>query len=315
VKIYAYGPCDTVFTTRYFNVINASVLAEYAGIRYNGGLYGTPFKAMLNTPTITTPMPTGTPLTTYRTNLDAAIGWMGPGNTLGIADINTNGSYEVRVYQVDGSGNRYKDPTTGALAPDLSYYYNPSVADTDGRFPFNDQTVSFDPGNPPFYASGTATDDAEYFKNFHNWAFDQGATAQAAFSSRTYCVAVTVTTPPPSNCSVTNKKFFKIAINPSLLKSQSGVARHAGDNDEDKLAAEQVGIYPNPTDGALHITIPFAWQQANIEIVNNLGQTILHAALLPKQLNLNIQSLSSGIYFYHLTVDGARYTGKLMKTK
>jgi hypothetical protein len=29
VKIYAYGPCDTVFTTRYFNVINASVLLDF----------------------------------------------------------------------------------------------------------------------------------------------------------------------------------------------------------------------------------------------------------------------------------------------
>ena len=76
---------------------------------------------------------------------------------------------------------------------------------------------------------------------------------------------------------------------------------------------EQLKIYPNPTNGQLHITMGHAplWEDAGIEIFNVVGQKLLSASPNPSEggeqpspfggikggLTIDVSSLADGMYF------------------
>ena len=305
--------CSNVLSRMLFNVAGSTTtLANYQYIRWNGNNPGsTPHKAPTTSLPITTAMPTGSTVATYRANLDNALGWMGPSATLGLWDINTNGTYTLKVYQVDGTtGARYFDPGTSTFAPDLvDIVQTGSVS--GGTFVFNGQTPTFDPLNGPFYATGSAASDAGYFKDFHDWAYSQGAPEQADFSSRVYRIDFNVVTPAPFSCSVTKTSYFKIAINTSITKNQSGNSKIV--NNLDSASNNKLFIYPNPTSNQFEISIPFDWNEGDIVVTNSVGQAIIKQPIQPDKLSFDIKKLASGMYIYHITVDGVKYDGKLIK--
>ena len=75
--------------------------------------------------------------------------------------------------------------------------------------------------------------------------------------------------------------------------------------------------YPNPTTGALNITIPFSWQskQVNYEIYNVSGQ--LSMKLLNENgsqtQTLNVSKLIPGLYIVKVSCDKQSLTGKIFK--
>lgn len=74
-------------------------------------------------------------------------------------------------------------------------------------------------------------------------------------------------------------------------------------------SAEEILIYPNPAQEAVHLSLPF---DAEITISNQLGQTVLHTRL-PAGLHLLETGLSVGVYAYMIKAPGRKLsTGKLI---
>jgi hypothetical protein len=304
--------CGNASSYMLFNVAGSTTtLANYKYIRNNGGNFGSPYKTPTTTLPITTPMPIGNSYTIFRANLDTSLGWMGASATLGIDTINTNGTYELVIYQVDDStGKRYYDSSIAMYAPNLAYYKKIGSV-SNGSFHFNTQTVTFDASNPPFYATGNDTSDAAYFLDFHNWAFSQTPAIRKDFKDRVYRIDFKVTTPSPFNCSVTKTSYFRIAIDTAITKNQSGQSKLT--NATQFESKEIILLYPNPTSDQFEIFIPFEWVNAELKITNNIGQTVFSNKLSHNDSHINIAQFPSGLYFYKLIVDENNYEGKLIK--
>lgn len=61
------------------------------------------------------------------------------------------------------------------------------------------------------------------------------------------------------------------------------------------------------------ISIPFDWNEGDIVVTNSVGQAIIKQPIQPDKLSFDIKKLASGMYIYHITVDGVKYDGKLIK--
>lgn len=73
-------------------------------------------------------------------------------------------------------------------------------------------------------------------------------------------------------------------------------------------------IYPNPNHGQLSVMVPRPLKDAEIRIVNVLGQTLLHRRqLVGTAITIDMTSYASGVYFLELTEAGAMATFKLIK--
>jgi hypothetical protein len=72
-------------------------------------------------------------------------------------------------------------------------------------------------------------------------------------------------------------------------------------------------LYPNPA--KTNITFSFSTEinNASVIIYSILGQKVLDKKITGQNLNLSVESLKSGIYFYTLDGDGLHKTGKIIK--
>ncbi|MEA3448031.1 MAG: T9SS type A sorting domain-containing protein [Bacteroidota bacterium] len=61
----------------------------------------------------------------------------------------------------------------------------------------------------------------------------------------------------------------------------------------------RIRIYPNPTDKALFIYTG-QMNTGNIDILNVLGQRILHKTFHSNELQLNVEDIESGMYFIRI---------------
>jgi hypothetical protein len=71
----------------------------------------------------------------------------------------------------------------------------------------------------------------------------------------------------------------------------------------DEIVNDVIAVYPNPTDGILHIHLNKTYTNVNIEVINILGQTVLseyHNELA--QTEMRLQG-NSGIYFVQIKGD------------
>ena len=82
----------------------------------------------------------------------------------------------------------------------------------------------------------------------------------------------------------------------------------------DDLAAQDdpVVIFPNPASDVLNFTLSRKQSPSNIQIFNNLGQLVLETQVRQNE-PLNIEELSSGVYFLTLQNPIASYRSKLIK--
>lgn len=293
--------------TRYYRIADATVLASYTkpGCISSGIPCSKPIQTTLP---ITTPAPApSSAIATFRANVDAAVGYMGAGNC-GMFGINTNGNWTVSVYEVDGTTGVRK-VITGIPAPTIAQFIGSGAG--AGATYFNWNTMAFDDLNPPFYeAVGSAYGDGPYFSDFYTWSRLNGSLA-TDFANRVYCAEMVVIE-PTSGCSVTNKSYFKIAVNGTF--SNGANAKPGEVIREEEEGAVSLDIYPNPARATLTIKVPYGPQQTSLLLMDNSGRKVLEQHNLHTGKNeIDIQRLAAGVYFYQVNMDGRLQHGKLIK--
>ena len=82
---------------------------------------------------------------------------------------------------------------------------------------------------------------------------------------------------------------------------------------------EQIKIYPNPNSGECHISLPkelLHEKEINLTIYDDIGQLIQSVFLPTNEINvkLNFKFKRSGIYFFYISNQSKRYSGKFVFT-
>jgi hypothetical protein len=72
-------------------------------------------------------------------------------------------------------------------------------------------------------------------------------------------------------------------------------------------------LYPNPFQSNVFISFSKKLENTNFIIYSTLGQKVFEKKLLSSENNLELNDLSSGIYFYQLQTKGQTQSGKLIK--
>jgi hypothetical protein len=117
-------------------------------------------------------------------------------------------------------------------------------------------------------------------------------------SSTVYYITVTDTL---GGCSTTDSVF--IAVDPCTYIDESG-------------QSFDIGIYPNPNTGYFTISKPKElYKLLEFKLLNTLGENVLKGILPNNEnsTNIDISSLSNGIYFINLTIGKKVITKKIIK--
>ncbi|MEW6774489.1 MAG: T9SS type A sorting domain-containing protein [Bacteroidota bacterium] len=78
--------------------------------------------------------------------------------------------------------------------------------------------------------------------------------------------------------------------------------------------SETIDIYPNPNNGHFNMIISaLNGQEAYLEITDMSGRIILKLSSTEQITPIDIENISSGIYFYSITVGNAIKKGKVIK--
>ncbi len=73
-------------------------------------------------------------------------------------------------------------------------------------------------------------------------------------------------------------------------------------------------MYPNPTSGQFNLLFDYPIENAELKIVNSLGQTVLQKTILHSdKLSLNITEQPTGIYFVEISANENKYWLKIIK--
>ena len=75
---------------------------------------------------------------------------------------------------------------------------------------------------------------------------------------------------------------------------------------------QNITIYPNPTNDALNIIIPFEGNK-DVIITNILGQTLTQYSTQEKQLSFNLSWLNKGMYFINVKTENDNFVKKFVK--
>ncbi|HEX7414641.1 MAG TPA: T9SS type A sorting domain-containing protein, partial [Bacteroidia bacterium] len=76
----------------------------------------------------------------------------------------------------------------------------------------------------------------------------------------------------------------------------------------------ELNMYPNPFNDAVTIHIKNAGETVSVKITNQLGQVVLeNVAYQTNEMNLNLNELSTGVYFISVSSGNNHYTQKLIK--
>jgi hypothetical protein len=144
-------------------------------------------------------------------------------------------------------------------------------------------------GSSDLSASTTAT----------SYAWNTGATTMSISVSPTVTTTYTVNVTSSASCS----SSAVVTVNVSTC---TGI---------DELVANNVTIYPNPTNGVLNITLTSELSKnSTLEIYDAIGKLIVTEALSGELNTLNISNLSNGIYSFRVLNNNnmVKY-GKLVK--
>ncbi|RDI15739.1 T9SS type A sorting domain-containing protein [Flavobacterium sp. AG291] len=110
------------------------------------------------------------------------------------------------------------------------------------------------------------------------------------------------------------KKYFYIALLLTCLFSLSAVAQESrGTSVAGKEPIEGLNIYPNPAKAdRIYVTTAKPSISKEIEIYNTVGNRVMQVTLNGGAKELNISSLSRGMYFVKVKEGDASATRKLM---
>lgn len=78
--------------------------------------------------------------------------------------------------------------------------------------------------------------------------------------------------------------------------------------------AQQLSLYPNPTEGQVQLVRPAAWGSLQVQVLNSIGQTVQTTRLSAGEQTLNVQELPVGVYTLRLTTQqGQTLTKRLVR--
>lgn len=93
---------------------------------------------------------------------------------------------------------------------------------------------------------------------------------------------------------------FNLALNNALLSVNTS-------------AANGFLLYPNPAQNNITISLPSAFQSAELSLYNNLGQLVLQRKIFQDQSNVNLSDMNSGVYLYKIQTATSSQSGKISK--
>lgn len=65
-----------------------------------------------------------------------------------------------------------------------------------------------------------------------------------------------------------------------------------------EISSHFISVYPNPTNGNVHFTLPFVKENTSIEIYSPVGSLVKNVGVKSEESDIDISALSPGIYFY-----------------
>lgn len=312
------GVVTPVVKTTTLSVVTAAFLNDYK-CRMSGST-GTvtcvsgDSKAFSSTWNITTTMPSNTDVNQFKCQLKTALGWAGA-NSVGIKDVTFSGPYLVDVYEVNSSGTRVSG--TPSIYLNSGNIVSGTESSIDLAFSDASYVADFDP-TASYYVSTTFPADANgqgqgngsFFRNYYLWA--KTNSALTAMSAKIFCVEVNQY--PAGGCVVSKKSYFRIANNGYGTTAGGQNARMLTPEEETEGAVEYMSldVFPNPTTGELNIPMTADDKDVNITIMDNLGKQVLNLNNVQNG-KINIEKLTSGIYFYTIQKNGEVYRGKVVK--
>ena len=89
-------------------------------------------------------------------------------------------------------------------------------------------------------------------------------------------------------------------------------------NNVKNIDINKLQVYPNPSNGNFKITCNDITNNANIEIVNSIGQVVYKnsiANFINGAFTLNIENIVTGLYFIKVANDKNTYTRSLAISK
>jgi hypothetical protein len=81
-----------------------------------------------------------------------------------------------------------------------------------------------------------------------------------------------------------------------------------GDND---FSQNEISVYPNPTNGLLNINSTSVIE--NIEIFDMLGRQLINKSINQTDVELDLSTFQSGVYFIKIESNGSSETRKIIK--
>ncbi len=76
---------------------------------------------------------------------------------------------------------------------------------------------------------------------------------------------------------------------------------------------EKFALFPNPVNDSFVVLLPKKLLNSQFELFNSLGQKVKSEKILKQKQSLYVQNISSGMYFYTLSNDQEKVSGKLIK--
>lgn len=179
-------------------------------------------------------------------------------------------TYMVRAVKLEttNSGSFY-NMSTGITDTLHSPDYNPLIAD-----------FSYAQNGSKISITNTSQNALEY-----QWNFGDGNTSSEQNPLHDYAIdgIYTITLIASSSC---GRDTMTIEVNVSTV----GISK--------SLNSATVNIYPNPTDGILHIEINNLGNTAySISVIDVMGRTVHRSQASEKKVQLNLSELGSGVYY------------------
>ena len=278
-----------------------TLVTDATSITLNGLLTGATYdyhvEAVCNSgPTGYSPINNFTALgTTYCTagGLNAANDWI---DLVYVADL-LNSTIE--------SAGGYNDFTylTATMKQGVTYSFTLSAAIVGGSY-FEYWNVWID-----FNGDGDFTDAGENIVSYNS--------DQIGWESHSFTVPLTAVTgntlmrvsmkrgSAPTSCETFSKgetEDYTVSIIPAKMGNETTTGKN------------KILVYPNPANDMIHIQSELNLQNGEIMILDMNGQQINHATFNGNQIQINIESLPSGIYFVIITDEsGYRSTAKFIK--